>query len=80
MEHKEVVRKSRHGFMKRKPCLTNLITFYNEVTGLVDEGRAGDVVYLNFSRAFNTVSRNILTEKLTKYRLDKHTVRQIKIA
>jgi len=37
-----------HGFTKAKSCLTNLINFYNEMTGLVDEGRAVYVVYLNF--------------------------------
>lgn len=53
--------------MKRKSCLTNLIAFYSEVTGLLDERRAMDIVYLDFSKAFDTVSPNIL--KLAKYGL-----------
>ncbi|KAJ7420490.1 hypothetical protein WISP_48262 [Willisornis vidua] len=36
----------------------------SEVTGLVDEGKAVDVVCLNLSKAFYTVSHNILLEKL----------------
>ncbi|GAB0181744.1 mitochondrial enolase superfamily member 1 [Grus japonensis] len=31
---------SKHGFMKRKSCLINLIAFYNEMTSLVDEWKA----------------------------------------
>ena len=40
----------------------------------VDDGRAVDVVYLDFSKAFNTVSRNILLGKLRKYGLDEWSV------
>jgi len=47
------------------------------MTGWVDEGRAVDVVYLDFSKAFDTVSHNILLGKLRKYVLDKCLVRWI---
>ena len=67
MKDKKVNGTSHHGFTKGQACLTNLIAFYNEMTGLLDEGRAADVVYLNFCKAFDTVSCNI--DKLTKYGL-----------
>lgn len=35
---KKVIRSSKHGFSKRKSCLTNLITFYEGMTSLVSEG------------------------------------------
>jgi len=57
--------------------LTNLIAFYDDMTVWVDEGRAMDVVYLNFSKAFDTVSHNSLLGKLRKCRLDKRSVRWI---
>lgn len=37
--------------MKGKSRLTNMIAFYNNVTGLLDEGRVVDVVYLDRSFA-----------------------------
>ena len=42
------IRPSQHGFTKDRSCLTNLIS-YDLVTHLVDEGKAVDVVYLDFS-------------------------------
>ncbi|KAK4826109.1 hypothetical protein QYF61_005247 [Mycteria americana] len=70
LKNRKVSGSSQHGFTKGKSCLTNLITFYNEVTGLVDQGRAVDVVYLDLSNGFDTFSHNILIDKLTKYRLE----------
>jgi len=77
VEEKKVIRSSQHGFTKGKSCLTNLIAFYNGMTGWVDEGRAVDVVYVDFSKAFYTVSHNILLGKLRKCGLDEWTVRWI---
>jgi len=45
------------------------------MTGWVDEGRAVDVVYLDFRKAFDTVSHNILLGKLRKCGLDEWAVR-----
>jgi len=70
-------RSSQHGFTKGKSWLSNLIPFYDGMTGWVDEGRAMDVVYLDFSKAFDTVSHNILLGKLRKCGLDEWTVRWI---
>ncbi|KAK4829691.1 hypothetical protein QYF61_006066, partial [Mycteria americana] len=69
---------SQHGFMKGRSCLTNLISFYNKVTHLVDEGKVVDVVYLDFSKALDTVSHSILLEKLAAHGLDGCTLHWVK--
>ena len=60
----KVTRSRQHGFTKQKSCLTNLVTFYDVITGWVDEGRAVDVVYLDVSKACDTIFHNILVTKL----------------
>ncbi|CAM5115924.1 unnamed protein product, partial [Natator depressus] len=77
LEERKVTRNSQHGFTKGKSCLTNLIAFYDEITGSVHEGQAVDVLFLDFSKAFDTVSHSILASKLKKYGLDEWTIRWI---
>jgi len=77
VEEKKVISNSQHRFTKGKSCLTNLIAFNDGMTGWVDEGRAVDVVYLDFSKASDAVSHNILIGKLRKCGLDEWTVRWI---
>ncbi|GAB0209389.1 mitochondrial enolase superfamily member 1 [Grus japonensis] len=77
VEEKKVIGIGQHGATKGKSCLTNLIAFYDGMTGWVDERRAVHVVYLIFSKAFDTVSHNILIGKLRKCGLDEWTVRWI---
>ncbi|CAM4708339.1 unnamed protein product [Lepidochelys olivacea] len=76
LDERKVIRNSQHGFTKGKSCLTNLIAFYDEITGSVDEGKAVDM-FLDFSKAFDTVSHSILANKLKKYGLDEWTIRWI---
>lgn len=45
------------------------------MTGWVPEGRAVNVVYLDFSETFGTVSHNILIGELRKCGIDEQTLR-----
>ena len=67
------IRPSQHGFMKGRSCLTNLLSSYDLVTCLVNEGKAVDVVYLDFSKAFDTVSHGLL-QKLAACGSDRYTL------
>lgn len=62
----KVIKNSQHGFSKEKSCLIKLVAFYDVVTGWVEGGRVVDVVYLDFSKFFDTISQNILVTKLRK--------------
>lgn len=61
--------------MKGKSCLTSWISSYDEVTGSIDVVRGADDAYPDFNKAIETVSSNILIDKLMKYKLGKWTMR-----
>ena len=45
----------QHGFMKNKSCLTNLLEYLEVLHKLVDEGHNIDIVYCDFTTAFDKV-------------------------
>lgn len=49
------------------------IAFCNEMTGLVEKGKAADIVYPDLRKAFSATSHNIFIDKLVTYGLDEWT-------
>ena len=61
---KKLIRDTQHGFTQGRSCLTNLLKFLEEVTAYVDEGSPVDVLYLDFSKAFDKVPHKRLVNKV----------------
>jgi len=64
LEDNNLIKDSQHGFMSGRSCLTNLLDFMEEVTRELDNGNCVDVVYLDFSKAFDKVPHRRLLSKL----------------
>ena len=67
LEEKLLIGSSQHGFRKGRLCLTNLLSFLDKVTDLVDSGNSIDVVFLDFAKAFDKVPHKRLIMKLESH-------------
>jgi hypothetical protein len=64
LESKLLIQDSQHGFRSNRSCLTNLLESSEYITRLIDEGNPMDIIYLDFSKAFDKVPHKRLVEKL----------------
>jgi hypothetical protein len=67
MEHlssNNLIKNSQHGFLPGRSCTTNLTIFLDTLTKITDKGKAADVFYLDFSKAFDKVPRERLLTKM----------------
>ena len=60
----DLIAKSQHGFLPHRSCLTNLLEFLEVITKLLDEGHSVDVMFLDFSKAFDKVPHIRLMSKV----------------
>ncbi|KAJ7406481.1 rna-directed dna polymerase from mobile element jockey-like [Willisornis vidua] len=68
---------SQQSFMRGKSCSSNLISFYDKLTHLADQGQTVDVDFLDFSEALNTVSHRMPLVKRSSTQLNKHIMQWV---
>ncbi|KAJ7404058.1 RNA-directed DNA polymerase from mobile element jockey-like protein [Pitangus sulphuratus] len=74
LQDSQGIRHSQCAFRRARSCLNNLISFYDQVTFRMDEGKAVDIAYQDLRKAFDTLSHSILLEKLAAQCLDRGTL------
>ena len=61
----------QHGFLKERSCTTNMVGFCDSIALSMNEGHRSDVVYFDFSKAFDSVNHDLILEKLKlRYNID----------
>jgi len=64
LDSNDLINSSQHGFMSGKSCLSNLLDFFEIVSSEVDRGNSVDVIFLDFSKAFDKVPHKKLLKKI----------------
>ena len=67
LEENQAIPDSQHGFRRSRSCLTQLIEHVDTVLRSLNEGNEVDVIYLDYSKAFDKVDHKLLLEKLKLY-------------
>ena len=73
-----LIKGSQHGFMKHKSCTTNLLEFLEKLTAEQDQGGAMDVIYLDFSKAFDKVPHQRLLDKFVAHSVDGNVLNWVR--
>jgi hypothetical protein len=61
---KSYISESQHGFVRGRSTISNLCTFTQYVANSTDLGLQTDVIYTEFSKAFDRLDHEILARKL----------------
>ena len=74
LEEFNVLSNSQHGFRKGRSCETQLTLLLEDLQSNVDRRAQVDMVFLDFSKAFDTVPHKRLLAKLESYGISNQVV------
>ena len=66
LESNNLLVDQQHGFREKRNCLTQLLHHIEDILQSLENDCNQDVIYLDFSKAFDKVDHNILRHKLSK--------------
>ena len=62
-----VLHETQHGFLPGRSCVTNLLCTYDQISSIVDAGIPCDIIFLDFSKAFDSIRHSTLIDKLKSF-------------
>lgn len=69
LEENNLLNEGQHGFRIGRSCLSQLISHYDSILRLLEEGENVDIIYLDFAKAFDKVDILITLKKLNNLRV-----------
>ena len=78
LERYSLISDSQHGFRHKRSCLSNLLTFYNDLLQAHDNTKSLDIVYLDFQKAFDKVPHDKLMFKVKQLGINGNVYNWVK--
>ena len=64
MDEHNLFNQSQHGFRSGRSCLSQLLSHFDLITRLLEDGNSVDIIYLDFAKAFDKVDIGLILRKL----------------
>ena len=78
MNSNDLFNSNQHGFRSGRSCLSQLLAHIDHILDLVEQGMNVDVIYLDFSKAFDKLDFNIVLNKLSGMGIEGNVLQWIK--
>ena len=72
IDKKGCLNSTQHGFRSGRSCLFALLSVFEDIMHMLEDGGSVDMVYLDFSEAFDKVDHGILLHKLKALGITGH--------
>ena len=73
-----IIPNEQHGFLSKKSITTNLLECLDKWTKNFDDGKQTDIIYLDYSKCFDTVCHSKLLFKLSQYGINGSSLEWLK--
>src|SRR5438874_3955927 len=77
LEQHNLFNENQFGFRKKRSCELQLHRVCQDIAFILDNGEQADLIFLDFSKAFDKVPHNLLIKKLQSYRLQEDVIQLI---
>ena len=78
LENNNLISDNQHGFRPNRSCVTQLLEVIHDWSQALDKASCVDVIYLDYSKAFDSVPHERLLAKLGSYGIDLKVQRWIR--